>query len=131
MSNCATRDAHKLKKIMNRKTNNSSTKTQKRQFVTLDRPLRGGEVRQGILTRGKGTLLFEETEDMKWLAQRRRSYTLRVFPHARVRRMEDGELVVRVRVRPDDFETLDFIIFGQEMGDVSDYVCRYAERRRR
>lgn len=101
----------------------------KRSYIQLDRPLGEGEVRHGLLSKGTGTLVFDETDD-SWTQRRQRSYTLRRFRHGTLRRLEDGKL--RIRLTFDvPRETLDFIALGQELGDISDYVCRYQERRRR
>ena len=101
----------------------------KRCYINLDQPLRAGEVRHGLLSRGAGALVFDETEDGKWQLTRRRSYQLRKFPHGTLRRMENGELRIRLTVRPTE-TTLDQIAFGGELGDIAEYICRYMERRR-
>ena len=105
------------------------TRAPRRAYVSLDRPLARGEVRHGILSRGQGTLVFDET-DQQWLQRGQRSYVLRQFPHGRLRRTAGGRL--RIRLEFDiEMETFDVIRLGQELGDIADYVCRYQERRRR
>lgn len=101
----------------------------KRSYVTIERPLRKGEVRHGLLSKGEGTLVFDETDEA-WTARRQKSYALKRFPHGTLRRMDDGKL--RIRLQFDvPCEIYDCISLGVELGDIADYVCRYQERRGR
>jgi len=105
------------------------TEAPKRTFVTLDRPLKKGEVRHGVLTKGSRSLVFDETDE-SWTSRRQRSYVLRTFPHGRLRRMANGNLRIRLEF-PVGLEDYDLIQLGQELGDIAEYVCKYQERRKR
>lgn len=101
----------------------------KQHLINLDRPLLKGEVRHGLLSKGEGALVFDETEAEPWTLRRQKSYTLRRFRHGTLRRMENGQL--RIRLTFDvPREVFDCIDLGLELGNIADYVCRYQERRR-
>lgn len=104
------------------------TEVPRRTFVTLERPLKKGEVRHGVLTKGQGTLIFDETDE-SWTTRRQRSYVLRTFPHGRLRRLDNGNLRIRLEF-PVGLEDYDLIQLGQELGDIAEYVCKYQERRK-
>ncbi len=101
----------------------------KRMYVNVDSPLKDGEVRTGLLSKGKGALVFDETQEQPWLRSGKKGHQLKKFPHGIARRMDDGEVRIRLRVMPTETD-LDMIEFGGEMGDIAEYICRYMERRK-
>ena len=105
------------------------TEVPRRTFVTIDRPLKKGEQRHGVLTKGKRSLVFDETDE-SWTCRRQRSYVLRSFPHGRLRRLDNGNLRIRLEFNIN-MEDYDLIRLGQELGDIAEYVCKYQERRKR
>lgn len=113
---------------MKTKTTKSTEKTGN-YIVAIDRPMKKNEVRHGVLTKGQGTLIFDETDE-SWTSRRQRSYVLRTFPHGRLRRMANGNLRIRLEF-PVGLEDYDLIRLGQELGDIAEYVCKYQERRKR
>ena len=108
---------------------NKKTEAPRRTFVTIDRPLKKGEQRHGVLTKGSRSLIFDETDE-SWTSRRQRSYVLRTFPHGRLRRMDNGNLRIRLEFNIN-MEDYDLIQLGQELGDIAEYVCKYQERRKR
>lgn len=86
------------------------------------------EIRHGILSQGLKSLVFDETEE-SWVHNRRRSVLLRSFPHGRLRRLENGNLRIRLEFAVG-LEDYDLIQLGQELGDIAEYVCKYQERRK-
>ena len=112
-----------------KKNMNESTEAPKRAYVTIDRPMKKGELRHGVLSRGMRTLVFDETDE-SWTGRRQRSYVLQKFPHGNLRRLENGTLRIRLEfnVQMEDYDAIEL---GQEMGDIAEYVCKYQERRRK
>lgn len=102
----------------------------KRCYINLETPLKAGEVRHGLLSKGKGSLVFDETLDEDWRSRRRKSWELRKFRYGTLRRMDDGELRMRIVIQPHMQSDLDIIEFGQELGEISDYIARYLAKRK-
>ena len=112
-----------------KKNKNKGTEAPKRTYVTIDRPMKKGELRHGVLSKGMHTLVFDETDE-SWTSRRQRSYLLQKFPHGNLRRLENGTLRIRLEFNVQ-MEDYDIIELGQELGDIAEYVCKYQERRRK
>lgn len=98
--------------------------------VKVEKPLRKGETRHGVLTReANGVVCFDET-DQQWLNNPvRRSIRLRRFPlGTRVSRKAD-RLKITLELPIDVFDALQVIHWGLELSDALAYASSYAERR--
>ena len=105
--------------------------------VKIDKPIRRGEVRHGVLTREQnGVVCFDET-DQGWLNNPvRRSVQLKRFPLGTrvVRKRDEVRITLTVSLAELDGknrDTLDSLEYCNELSDAVIYAMRYAERRRR
>lgn len=101
--------------------------------VRIDKPIKRGETRHGVLSREmNGTVCFDET-DQQWLDRPvRRTVRLKKFPKygTTVSRKAD-RLKITLTLPVAEQTVLHYIDISQELTDALLYTSMYRERRRR
>lgn len=99
--------------------------------VILDKPMKKGETRQGVLSREmSGKLLFDETEDWRNIATRK-TFRLRRFDHGTRVSRKDSRLRIVLEVDENVCSLADQLAMSDELCDALNYCARYYERRTR
>ena len=101
--------------------------------VRIEKPIKKGEQRHGVLTREmNGTVCFDET-DQKWLNNpTRKSLRLKKFePYGTRVTRKAGVLVIKQEVPvTGDCDFQEMLHRSLELSDAMMYIGRYMERRR-
>ena len=99
--------------------------------VRIEKPIRKGETRHGVLSREmNGVVCFDET-DQQWLNNPvRRTVRLKRFPLGTRVSRKDGRLKITLEVPVLD-SVMQCLDLSQELTDALLYCERYAERRNR
>ena len=100
-------------------------------IVKIDKPMKKGETRRGVLSREmNGVVCFDETD--QWLNRRStKSYCLKVFPKFGTRITRKGDKVVIKQVVPVlDYRVMDTLERSLELTDALLHVGQYAKRRK-
>ena len=100
--------------------------------VRIDKPMKKGETRHGVLSREmNGVVCFDET-DQQWLNNpTRRTVRLKRFPLGTRVSRKNSSLTIKLELPIDVFDTMQVINWGLELSDALSYAVSYAERRKK